>query len=381
MEITALGGTPREVREFVELQLRIYACEPRYVPPIVSERVQFLSPRHNPFFQHAEAQLFLARREGKAVGRIAAVKDRAYNTFHGSRIGFFGGFDCEDDLDAARALFEAAAAWLAARGLSQMLGPVTLSFNHESGVLVDGFEDPPAMMMPYNFPYYAALCEGAGLAKAKDLWSYQLPVIVSPPEKVIRVSERLGEEEKVQVRPLRLRELGRELQRVKAIYDASQDPAPEFAPMSQAEFDFMARRLRPLALLRPELCFFAEVDGEAVACSLTFPDFNFALKKAGGTLTRYGFPGGLLKMLWATQRIDRLRVLWMGVRPGYRRRGLDAVLALHTMRAARRMGYREWEIGWTAEDNDLINHWLEDFGARRHKVYRLYRRSLGPGTA
>src|SRR4051794_3272696 len=151
-------------------------------------------------------------------------------------------------------------------------------------------------MCPNTSPYYARLCEGAGLAKAKDLWSYQLPVIVSPPEKVIRVAERLRDAGEVRIRPLRLHELGRELRRVKAIYDASQDPAMEFAPMSQAEFDFIARRLRPLALFRPELCYFAEVDEEPVACSLTFPDFNAALRQARGRLT----PAGLLRMLWAT---------------------------------------------------------------------------------
>lgn len=377
VEIQPLGFGPRDLREFVEVQVRLYAGDPYFVPPIVSERVKFLSPDLNPFFAHARVQLFLARRGGVAVGRIAAVEDRAYNAFHGTRAGFFGMFDGPDDPEVAGALVDAAAGWLAERGLTEMLGPANLSTNHDCGVLVDGFDDPPAMMMPYNFPYYARLCEGAGLAKAKDLWSYQLPVIVSPPEKIIRVAERLQKADAVRIRPLKLHELGRELRRVKAIYDASQDPAMEFAPMSQAEFDFIARRLRPLALLRPELCYFAEVDEEPVACSLTFPDFNAALRQARGRLT----PAGLLRMLWATQRIDRLRVLWMGVRPGYRRRGLDAALCLHTMRAARRLGYREWEIGWTAEDNDLINHWLEDFGARRTKVYRLYRRALAPGQA
>ncbi|HEY8212180.1 MAG TPA: GNAT family N-acetyltransferase [Myxococcaceae bacterium] len=377
VEIQPLGFGPKDLREFVAVQVRLYAGDPHFVPPIVSERVKFLSPDLNPFFAHARVQLFLARQGGAAVGRIAAVEDRAYNAFHAARAGFFGMFDAPDDPEVAKALVDAAAGWLAERGMAEMLGPANLSTNHDCGVLVDGFDDPPAMMMPYNFPYYARLCEGAGLAKAKDLWSYQLPVIVSPPEKIIRVAERLQKADAVRIRPLKLHELGRELRRVKAIYDASQDPAMEFAPMSQAEFDFIARRLRPLALLRPELCYFAEVDEEPVACSLTFPDFNAALRTARGRLT----PAGLLRMLWATQRIDRLRVLWMGVRPGYRRRGLDAALCLHTMRAARRLGYREWEIGWTAEDNDLINHWLEDFGARRTKVYRLYRRSLAPGQA
>src|SRR5262245_3854235 len=167
-----VGFGPKDLREFVEVQVRLYAGDPCFVPPIVSERVKFLSPDRNPFFAHAQAQLFLARRGGAAVGRIAAVEDRAYNAFHASRMGFFGMFDAPDDPEVAGALLDAAARWLQERKLAEMLGPVNLSTNHDCGVLVEGFEDPPAMMMPYNFPYYARLCEGAGLTKAKDLWSY-----------------------------------------------------------------------------------------------------------------------------------------------------------------------------------------------------------------
>lgn len=372
--VTCTTAADRE--RFIRFQADLYRDEPHYVLPIVSERKAFLDPSRNPFFAHAEAQLFLALRGGQVVGRIAAVHDRRYNDFHRSTVGFFGMFESVDDPAVASALLETARGWLRPRGLTELVGPVNLSFNHDCGVLVEGFDDPPALWMPYNFPYYARLLEAAGLTKAKDLWSYRLPVIVSPPEKLIRVAERLRKQDRIRVRPLRIRSLKRELQRIKTVYNAMMEPRWEINPMTEAEWDFITGRLWPLAFFRPELCFIAEVGDEPVAFSLTFPDFNQALKAAGGALVRRGVPAGLLRMLWAAQRMDRLRILMIAVKPGYRHRGIDAALGLHTMRSARRMGFKRWDLGWASEDNDAVIHSIESFGAQRYKVYRLYRQPL-----
>lgn len=361
---------------FITFQHDLYRKDRYYVAPIVAERRDFLDSRKNPFLAHAEIELYLARRHGEVVGRIAAINDPNWNQFHNTENGFFGMFDCIDDAGVAAALFDAAAAWVKAKGFPQMMGPVNLSTNHDCGLLIEGFDYPPAMMMPYNFRYYAALYEAAGFEKAKDLWSYELSTSIAPPEKVIRVAEKLRHDEGVLVRPLNLKDLPEEIRRLKNIYNAMLDRTWGFVPMSEEEFDLIANRLRPLVQIRPELCFIAEVKGDPVAFSLTLPDSNIAIKAADGHLTRYGLPVGLMKMAWAARSIDRLRVLLFGIKPGYRRRGLDALLYLDTLRAARDLGYTGGELGWTTEDNDLMNRAIESMGARRYKTYRLYERAV-----
>lgn len=375
LEVTPVRS-PREKLEFIQFQLDLYRGSPYFVPPIVAERKDFLEPSKNPFLRHAEVRLFCARRGGKMVGRIAAIDDPNYNQFHDTEYGFFGMFDCVDDPEVARALFDTAAEWLRPKGLEAMLGPVNLSTNHECGLLVEGFDSMPVMMMPYNFRYYPALFEANGMRKAKDLWSYELSTSVAPPEKVVRVAEKVRERDGVRVRPIDLKNLREEIRRIKSVYDAMLERDFGFVPMTDEEFDQIAARLRPLVQIRSELCLIAEVRDEPVAFSLTFPDSNVVIKAADGHLTRFGLPVGLAKMAWASRNVDRLRVLLFGIKPGYRRRGLDALLYLDTLKAARQLGYEGGELGWTTEDNDLMNRAIQSMGARRYKVYRLYERPL-----
>jgi len=375
VEVTPVRTTA-ERDEFIRFQIALYRGDPNFVPPIIAERRDFLDRGVNPFLKHAELELFLARRNGETVGRIAAINDPNYNAFHNAEVGFFGMFECIDDRAIAGALFDAAAAWVKARGMKEMLGPVNLSTNHECGLLVEGFEYMPAMMMPYNPRHYPALFEANGLTKAKDLWAWELSTAVAPPEKVVRVAERLRDQEGVRVRPLDPKDLGNEIRRIKSIYNAMLERNWGFVPMSDEEFDSVAHRLRPLVHARSELCYIAEVKGEPVAFSLTFPDSNVGLKKAGGYLTKFGLPIGLAKLAWATKEIDRLRVLMLGIKPGYRRRGIDALLYTETMRAARELGYSGGELGWTLEENDLINRAIQSMGARRYKTYRIYGRKV-----
>jgi GNAT superfamily N-acetyltransferase len=368
--------TAQERDAFIRLQMDLYRGDANYVPPILAERRDFLDSKKNPFLQHAEIQMYLARRAGELVGRIAAINDPNYNHFHNSDTGFFGMFDVVDDSHVAGELLDAAAGWARRRGMRTLMGPVNLSTNHDCGVLVDGFGVPPAMMMPYNFPYYAQLLESNGFQSAKELWTYDLSTSAAPPEKVVRVAERVRAQPGVRVRPLRMEDLPEEIRRIKQIYNAMLERNWGFVPMSEEEFDLIAARLRPLVRIRPELCLIAEVSDEPVAFSLTLPDSNVALRAAGGSLTRFGLPLGLARLFWATRSIHRLRVLMLGIKPGYRRRGLDALLYLETLRAARALGYSGGELGWTTEDNDLMNRAIERMGARRYKTYRLYQRAL-----
>lgn len=357
---------------FVRFQLEHYAGDANFVPPIVAERRDFIDPLVNPFFEQAHAAFFLAKRRGRTVGRIAAVVDSRYNRFHDSRDGFFGLFESQNDPGIAAALFEQASQWARQAGARRLVGPVNLAFHHDCGLLIDGFDRPPSMMMPYNPKYYARLVEASGFAKMKDLWSWELLGLQGLPDKVVRLAQRVRASGQVRVRRLDTSHPEADIQRIKAIYETMLKPGFGFAPMSDAEFNALVHRVRPVILMRPELSFIAEVEGEAVAFGITLPDTNLALKAAGG----YLFPFGLAKLLWAARKIDRLRVLLFGIKDGFRRRGIDALLAHETFQAAQRLGYASGELGWVVEDDTLINRTIQATGARRIKTYRIYERPI-----
>lgn len=358
--------------EFVRFQLEHYAGDDNFVPPIVAERRDFIDPAINPFFREARAAYFLARRGGKTVGRIAACVDARYNRFHDTLDGFVGLFESQNDPGLAAALFEAATDWLRKQGMRRVVGPANLAFHHDCGLLIDGFERPPSMMMPYNPRFYARLFEANGFTKMKDLVSYELIAAQGLPEKVVRLAERCRASGVVRVRRLDTVHPEEDVRRIKAIYETMLKPGFGFAPLTDAEFDQLVHRLRPIILLRPELSLIAEANGEAVAFSITLPDTNIAQKAAGGFL----FPFGLAKMLWAARGIDRLRGLLFGIKDGWRRRGIDALLALETHQQAVKLGYASGELGWVVEDDRLMNRTIQATGARRIKTYRVYERPL-----
>lgn len=373
-EVTVTPAQSSADREaFIRFPYELYRDDPNWVPPLEMERRDFLDRKKNPWFEFGTAELFLARRDGKVVGRIAGVVDPRYNEFHETNLGFFGMFESIDDLAVARGLFDAAATWLKAQGFPEMLGPVNFSTNYECSVLVDGFEASPAVLMAYNPRYYPALYEGNGFAKAKDLWAFDLSSSAPPPEKVVRVAEKIRQRNGVVVRAVRMSDFKAEVQRVKDIYNAAWEKNWGFVPMTEAEFDHMAKEMKPLVV--PELLLIAEVKCEPVAFSMTIPDANFALKAAGGRLTRFGLPIGLIKLALAARRIRRLRLVTLGIKEGFRRQGLDAILYLDTINAARRLGYSGGEISWTLEDNHLVNRAIESMGGMRSKTYRLYQRT------
>jgi GNAT superfamily N-acetyltransferase len=359
---------------FIRFPYALYAGDPNWVPPLEMERRDFLDPSKNPWFDFGKVELFLARRDGQVVGRIAAVDDPHWNDFYKTRLGFFGMFECVDDVAVARGLFDAAAAWVKSRGFAEMMGPFNFSTNYECAVLVEGFEAPPAIMMAYNPRYYDALYTACGFAKAKDLWAYELSSSIPPPEKVVRVAEKIRQREALVVRPLRMDDFANEVKRIKDIYNAAWEDNWGFVPMTEREFDHMAKEMKPI--VEPALVLIAEVRGEPVAFSMTIPDANFALKAAGGRLTRWGLPIGLLKMVLAARRIRHLRLITLGIKEGFRKRGIDAVLYLDTLTTAKRLGYSGGEISWTLEDNHLVNRAIEMMGGRKTKTYRLYQRAV-----
>ncbi|MFL5318837.1 MAG: N-acetyltransferase [Myxococcaceae bacterium] len=358
---------------FVLFPYSLYKDDPNWVPPLQMERKDFLNPKKNPWFEFGKVELFLARRGGQVVGRIAGVNDPRYNEFHGTKLGFFGMFECINDPGVARGLFDAAASWLRAQGFAQMLGPVNFSTNYECSVLVDGFDAPPVVMMAYNPRYYPDLYEACGLGKAKDLWAWELSSSVPPPEKVARIAEKIRQKEGIVVRPVNIMDFAAEVRRIKDIYNAAWEKNWGFVPFTEKEFDHMAGEMKQLVV--PELLLMAEVKGEPVAFSMTIPDANVAFKAAGGRLTNYGLPIGLVKLLLAARKIKRLRLITLGIKEGYRKRGIDAILYLDTLKNARRLGYTGGEISWTLEDNHLVNRAIESMGGRKYKTYRMYERN------
>lgn len=363
--------TPRERDQFVKFQWEIYADDPHWVAPLYMERRDFVDPARHPFFGHGHVELFLARRYGQVVGRIAAIEDPRYNEFHGTRVGHFGLFECIDDQEVAQALFDAAAAWLKARGLTSMDGPIDYSSNYQIGLLVEGFDQDPYVMMPYNPRWYETLIERAGFEKVKDLWAWSLDVANKDPDpKFARVADKIRQREGIVVRPADLKNFEREVEVLKKVYNAAWEKNWGFVPFTDAEFAHLAKEMK--AIVKPDLILIAEVKGEPVAFAMTLPDANQVLKHVKGRL----FPTGLFKALYYGNKIDRARLVILGIVEGYRRRGLDAILTLETLRAGRRNGVRQGEISWTLEDNQLINRAIESFGGVRSKVYRVYGRPL-----
>jgi len=366
----AEGESPRR---FIEVAWRANARDPQWIAPLRLSVRTLLDRRKHPFHHHADVAYFVAERGREVVGRVAAVVNHIYNDFHGERTGFFGLFECDDDAEAAAALLDAAAEWLRARGMERVRGPFNLSTNDEAGspgVLIDGFDSRPTVMMSHNPPYYAGLIERAGFEKTKDLLAYLIED-QTPPERLVRGVERLARRAGATIRGLDLRRLDEEIATIQDVYNSAWSRNWGFSPMTDAEFRFMAKDLRPV--VDPELCLIAEVDGRAVGFSLALPDLNQALRKIpSGRL----FPFGIVHLLRARRKIDGFRVLTLGFRPGYQHLGLGAALYLRTWQVGAAKGYVYGEASWILEDNQDMRRPLENMGARVYRTYRVYEREL-----
>jgi GNAT superfamily N-acetyltransferase len=365
----------RDLKAFVALPYRLHAADPVWAPPLRRDVRELLSRERNPFFDHAEAEYFLATRGGRVVGRVAAVSNRLHNEIHGDRVGFFGFFETEDDREVAGALLDRAADWLRERGHDTIRGPASFSTNDECGLLVEGFETTAALMMPHNPPYYVALIERAGFAKAKDLWAY----LGGAPEDGARGIERsaraaraIGRRTGVTIRALDLNRFDDEVDTIKTLYNRVWERNWGFVPMTDREIAHMAAAFRPVVI--PDLAPIAEKDGQPVGFALALPDFNEALvHNRGGRF----LPGALrIFLALKRRRISRARVLLLGVLPELRARGIDAMLWNQIWTQAHARGMMRGEAGWILEDNAAMNNALERMTFKRYKTYRLYDRAL-----
>jgi GNAT superfamily N-acetyltransferase len=334
-----------------------------------------LSRTKNPFFEHAQAEYLIAERDGVVVGRIAAISNRLHNETHGDRVGFFGFFESIDDQAVADALLTAAADWCRALGHDVLRGPASFSVNDECGLLVDGFDSPPTLMMPHNPRYYIALLERAGFTKAKDLWVYQggseeryVPV----PERLVRATELIRQRQGITIRALDMKNFEGEVERIKELYNSAWEKNWGFVPMTGHEIDHLAEQFKPVVI--PDLVPMAEKDGKLIGFGIALPDLNVVFRKnRSGRL----FPM-ILKLLWAlkAKRIRRARILLLGVLPEHQGKGIDAMLYHWIWTKSGERGIYWGEAGWILEDNPAMNAGLEKMTFRVYKTYRLYDRRI-----
>ncbi|MDZ7295856.1 MAG: hypothetical protein ONB14_10615 [candidate division KSB1 bacterium] len=356
----------RDLDRFVKLPWSIYRGNPYWVPPLIVDVKKLLDRKKNPFFQHSEAEYFLAERDGLVVGRIAAIVNDNHNKFHNEKTGFFGFFECINDQEVANALFDAAASWLRNKGMEIMRGPMNPSTNDTIGLLLDAYDKPPVIMMTYNPPYYVDLVNGYGMTKVMDVYAYWMDASQPLPEKLIRVTEKVRTKEGLQFRSINMKDFWGEVDRIHQIYNKAWSYNWGFVPMTTEEFHHLAKDLK--SVVDPDLAFIAEMNGQPVGFCLTLPDFNQALHKINGRL----LPFGIFKLLYYARKINQARVITMGVIREYQKRGIDGLFYLETYRRAVAKGYKGGEFSWVLENNVMMRRTAEMMGGKIYKTYRIY---------
>ncbi|MDB5297483.1 MAG: hypothetical protein JWO31_3466, partial [Phycisphaerales bacterium] len=369
IQIIGLRRTSRDVDRFLRVPYPIYGDDPNWVAPLTADlKKVFLDT--NPLFEHAEMRLWVATRDGKDVGRIAGILDRNHIAKHADGAAFWGFFESVDDGAVAAALFDKVSAWAKEKGCGKILGPMNPTTNDECGLLVDGFDRPPVVMMTYNPRYYVPLVEACGFTKAKDLLAYHYDITPEPLERLEKISRGVARRNPdVRIVPIRKKHLAADLAKVKAVYNAAWEDNWGFVPMTDAELDFMGVRLKPL--LVEDYALIVEDKGVPVAFMLSLPDYNEPIKPMRGRMLTPKIWGLVRTMMG--KRVPRLaRVVTLGIVPGHRQRGIDAMLLAHSLRKALDRGVKEFEVSWMLEDNVMILRPIEVFGGTRYKTYRLY---------
>lgn len=352
--------------QFIKFLWKIYDGNRYWVPPLLMDRKKLMDTQKNPFYQHAEAEFYVAERRGEIVGRIAAIVNYRHNKEHGDNVGFFGFFECIEDQAVANALFDEAKKFLLSKGMTDMRGPASPSVNDEFGLLIEGYDKSPFILMPYNPPYYKTLIEAYGFQKAKDLYAYFLSQETVYSDKLERVNALVKERHHLTFRPLDMKRFDAEVQHIKQIYNKAWAANWGAVPMTDEEIEALASDLKPIVI--PDLVIFAESKGTTIGFSLALPDINVALKynKKGRLLP------GLLHLMLRKKEIKGVRVIVLGVLPEYQASGAAGVLFYETAVRARRLGYDHGEAGWVLEDNTKMVKAAEVMKGVLHKKYRVY---------
>jgi hypothetical protein len=359
----------RDFRRFIDYAYRRNARDPHWVPPLRLGEQDRLNPKKNPFFAHADVELWLAWQGNRVVGRVGAIDDRLHNETHRDNVAMFGFFEA-GNAEASRALLGSVEGWAARRGRTHVRGPINLSLNDNCGLLVDGFDTDPMLLMPHNPPEYAAFIEAAGYRKVKDLYAWLFDLQREFPPLVLQVAERLRQRLQMKLRSINMAEFSREADRIREIYISAWERNWGFVPPTAEEFRHIANEMKPI--FEPRGSVVAEVNGRLVACAIALPDVNQALKGTNGRL----FPLGLIKLLRRNRYIDQGRLLLFGIDSAYRTTGLYPLLIVQLHKQCAGGQYKRVEFSWVLEDNRDINQPAEQHGARRYKTYRIYQKAL-----
>lgn len=365
--------TARERAAFIKMPWTIYADDPCWVPPIIAEQKAFLSPSRGPFFRHGQAQLWLAVRNGQPVGRISAHTSSRYDAIYGPEKGFFGFFECEDDVSTARQLFHTAESYLRGLGKQIIEGPFSFTVYDEIGVLVEGFERMAAIMLPHNPAYYSCLLEACGYEKSVDWFAFLARrgrTDLALPERLELLSDRIQRRPGIHFRQIRLDRFRQDAEHIKQLFDVAWDKNWGHVPMSDEEFWRIARGLKLLII--PQLSFLAEMDGEPVGFAISIYDINPLLKKMNGRL----FPFGFWHLLRGRKKVPRFRMLLMGIHRNYRGLGLEVAFYVKTIQQAMRMHFQEAELSVIVETNQPMLKSIEYLDTDRYKTYRIYHKRL-----
>ena len=368
MEIKQIH-TPDEINDFIEFPFTLYKESPYWVGELKAD-TRHLLDHHHPFWQQASRALFMAYEGGKPVGRIMALVNTAHNEYHQEEIGFFGFFDCIEDEKVSAALFAAAEKWLKEQGATAMRGPANPSSNHVYGLLVDGFDSLPSIMMPYNFPYYADLIEKAGFAKVKDLLAFYRTRDDKFSERFLKVCARCERAKGITLRRLNLHKIDEEAETIRRIYNEAWAENWGFVPLTRQDMMDIVKELKPI--LRLEGTCVIEENGKPAGFYICIPNMNHVLKILNGSLKN---PWRVLKALWAWKHIKDARLIMLGVLPEFRKRGLDLILIKHIVTH----GVAVWdaaELSWVLEDNAGMIRGIEECGCHPYKRYRVYQKEL-----
>jgi GNAT superfamily N-acetyltransferase len=368
--------TRGERKRFVKVPFRLHRDRSQWVPPLIFERMQFLDPGKNPWFEHGEAELFVAEREGEPVGRISAQIDHRWDEYQGGNDAMFGFFETTEDPEVARALLETACEWAVGKGRERILGPMDFTTNDEIGILIEGFERRPRILEPWHPPFYTQLIEAEGFAKTMDvlMWDLQFGELKEGEKfdpSIHAAATKALHDEGIVIRNLRKREMAAEVRRFMDIYNEAWGDNWGFVPITDAEVEFQAKNLKQV--IDERWAYMAEKDGEPIGAALTLPDINQVMAKLGGRL----LPFGWAKFLLGKRKIDQCRVFALGVKHAYQHTGVAAGLYLrHLEEAAVPGGIVGGEMGWILETNKPMNRAMEGMGGKIVKKYRLYERSL-----
>ncbi len=362
--------TKKDETTFIKFQWKPYVGDPNFVPPLLMDRRKLIDRKNNPFYKHSSMEMFLAERDGEVVGRIAAIINDNHNKEHNENIGFFGFFECVNDQKVANALFDAAKGWLRAKGVTAVRGPASPSVNDEYGLLIDGFDSPPVVLMTYNPRYYPALIENVGFTKAKDLYAYHIDAKTALTDKLKRASEIVRKRSGVVTRSLDMKRFDAEVKAIREMYISAWRRNWGEVPMTEDEFNYVAKDLK--AMVEPDLVVIAEIKGKAVGFGLTLPDYNqLLIKNKRGWLIP-----AIARILLFKKKIDYCRIIMLGVLPEYLNSGVGSLLFYETAVRGMARGVVGGEASWILEDNVRMNQGTEMFQGEIYKTYRMYQMPL-----